>query len=230
MSGAQLQQPALAPFPPGSRAGQHRAPFPPPPPIFPHLPRRPAAQRACTLRRAPPSVLPAPPSPGRCPCGRFHCRLGWLDSQHLRGEPSSPIFLSSPRRSTRACVALHHLLPSSTIVPPSTGRCPRLEGVLVEVARGVAEDSLCRRRGPRYLKAYATPPFNRADWYQSPVAPPAALRASGARLARPSRESPLERRGRTARSRDLSLPIFVPTVKVFRRGAWSCQGASAPPS
>ena len=65
---------------------------------------------------------------------------------------------------------------------------------------------------------------------QSPVAPPAALRASGARLARPSRESPLERRGRTARSRDLSLPIFVPTVKVFRRGAWSCQGASAPPS
>ena len=132
MSGAQLQQPALAPFPPGSRAGQHRAPFPPPPPIFPHLPRRPAAQRACTLRRAPPSVLPAPPSPGRCPCGRCQRRLGWLDSQHLRGEPSSPIFLSSPRRSTRACVALHHLLPSSTIVQPSTGRCPRLEGVYVD--------------------------------------------------------------------------------------------------
>ena len=65
---------------------------------------------------------------------------------------------------------------------------------------------------------------------QSPVAPPAALRASGARLARPSRESPLERRGRTARSRDLLLLLFVPTVKVFRRGAWSCQGASAPPS
>ena len=132
MSGAQLQQPALAPFPPSSRAGQHRAPFPPPPPIFPHLPRRPAAQRACTLRRAPPSVLPAPPSPGRCPCGRCQRRLGWLDSQHLRGEPSSPIFLSSPRRSTRACVALHHLLPYSTIVPPSTGRCPRLEGAFVD--------------------------------------------------------------------------------------------------
>ena len=132
MSGAQLQQPALALFPPGSRAGQHRAPFPPPPPIFPHLPRRPAAQRACTLRRAPPSVLPAPPSPGRCPCGRCQRRLGWLDSQHLRGEPSSPIFLSSPRRSTRACMRraappsaiFHHRTALNWKVPPF-GRCPR---------------------------------------------------------------------------------------------------------
>ena len=48
---------------------------------------------------------------------------------------------------------------------------------------------------------------------------PAALRASGARLARPSRESPLGRRGRTARSRDPLSLIVVAKCKVVRLGA-----------
>ena len=51
---------------------------PAPPPIFRHLPRRLAAQRACTLRPAPLSVLPAPPSLGRRPCGR--CQRRFVDS------------------------------------------------------------------------------------------------------------------------------------------------------
>ena len=39
--------------------------------------------------------------------------------QHSPAEPSSPIFVASPRRGTRARVAPHHLPPSSAIVPPS---------------------------------------------------------------------------------------------------------------
>ena len=77
MPRAQLQQPALALFPP--RAPQEKCSLaPPPPPIFRHLPRRLAAQRACTLRPAPLSVLPAPPSLGRRPCGR--CQRRFVDS------------------------------------------------------------------------------------------------------------------------------------------------------